>query len=105
MAVADGAGRTDERLMRLDKDDNVLIATKPISSGERFLVEGREVCAERDVPAWFKVAAWDLRPGEVVLRLGTAIGRVTTTVSAGGIVHTHNMVSQRIATTIDREEH
>jgi hypothetical protein len=88
----------DPRLLRLRAGDNVLIATEPIPRGTEFVVDGRTVIADDDVPTGFKVAATNLTAGELAIRLGTPIGRTTRDIGVGEIVHTHNLASLYLRT-------
>ena len=85
----------DSRLLRLSPADNVLIVGRRIARGERYRVNDVEVAAEVDLAVGSKVAASDLEPGDVVLRLGVPIGEVTEATHEGAWVHSHNLVSRR----------
>jgi (2R)-sulfolactate sulfo-lyase subunit alpha len=89
---------TDARLLRLGADDNVLIAARPLRVGESFVLGGITCRVDRELGAGFKVAAHDLRPGDVVLRLGMPIGEITAPVARGGLVHVHNLRSRYMRT-------
>ncbi len=96
-------GVTDRRLLRLGAGDNVLIVTAPIGAGEQLLIDG-VVCGPRQaVATGFKLAARDLAPGEVAVRLGFPIGEITAPVARGELVHVHNLKS-RYLRTHDRGE-
>ena len=92
------SGATDPRLLLLAKGDNVLITTTSIRAGEALLVDGRKVELEADVALGFKVAADDLAQGTVAIRFGMPIGRTTTDVARGEVVHTHNLESLYLRT-------
>lgn len=85
-------------LLRLKTGDDVLIATRPVPQGERMLVGGDEVVAQQSIATGFKVAGRDLSVGELVLRLGMPIGRVTAAINRGEVVHVHNLESQYLRT-------
>ena len=87
------SGATDPRLLQLAEGDNVLITTMSIPAGEELLVDGHAVELASAVSLGFKVAATDLEEGTVAVRFGMPIGRTTTAVSRGDVVHTHNLES------------
>ncbi len=89
---------TDTRLLLLADGDNVLITTTSIRAGEELLVDGHAVELMTDLALGFKVAATDLPEGTTAIRLGTPIGRTTTDVSCGEVVHTHNLESLYLRT-------
>ena len=87
------AGASDPRLLRLAEGDNVLIATATIAAGTAFLVDHEVVHSPVPIPLGFKVAAQDLPEGTVAVRYGMPIGRTTSAVRRGEMVHTHNLES------------
>lgn len=84
--------------MLLAEGDNVLITTTSIRAGESLLVDGQAVELSSDVALGFKIAATDLPEGTTAVRLGTPIGRSTTDITRGEIVHTHNLESLYLRT-------
>jgi altronate dehydratase small subunit len=91
-------GDTDPRLLLLAEGDNVLITTTSIRAGELLLVDGHRVALEADVALGFKIAAHDLAEGTTAIRLGTPIGRATTDIARGEVIHTHNLESLYLRT-------
>ena len=89
---------TDPRLLLLADGDNVLITTTSIRAGEDLLVGGHAVKLETDVSLGFKLAADDLAEGTVAVRFGMPIGRTTTAVARGEVVHIHNLESLYLRT-------
>ncbi len=87
------AAASDPRLLRLAAGDNVLIATATIPADEAFRVEHEIVRSPVPIPLGFKVAAEDLAEGTVAVRYGMPIGRTTSAVGRGEMVHTHNLES------------
>jgi len=83
----------DGRLLRLAEGDNVLIVARSIRAGEALTVAGTQITVSAALPIGFKVAATDLQPGDVAIRLGMPIGRVTQAIRRGELVHTHNLAS------------
>lgn len=61
-----------------------------LDSGDRF-----EIAARDAVPLGHKIALRDLAEQENVLEYGVPIGRTRAPVTAGELVHTHNLRSAR----------
>jgi hypothetical protein len=93
-----GGGATDSRLLRLADGDNVLIASAFLPAGEELIVDGVRCRLDLEAGTGFKVAACDLAPGDVVLRLGIPIGEITAPVACGALVHVHNLKSRYLRT-------
>lgn len=89
---------TDPRLLRLAESDNVLIVIGAIGGGETIAIGGTPVTTDCDLAVGFKVAAADLAVGDLAIRYGMPIGRVTAPVQSGALVHTHNLASRYIPT-------
>ena len=92
------SGVTDPRLLVLAEGDNVLITTTSIRAGEALMIDGQPVELGVDVALGFKLAATDLAEGTTAVRLGMPIGRATTDVARGEVVHTHNLESLYLRT-------
>ncbi len=88
-----GPPASEPRLLRLAEGDNVLIVTASIAEGQSFLVDGQLAEATTTVALGFKVAAADLEAGTVAIRFGMPIGKLTTAVRRGELIHTHNLES------------
>jgi hypothetical protein len=92
------------RLLRIHKDDNVLIVVTPIEPGDRDLIDGQEVVFKQNVAIGHKVAARDIKAGEKVYKCGVAIGSAKEMIPAGAHTHLHNLKSDYIATyTLDKD--
>ncbi|MFL6721611.1 MAG: UxaA family hydrolase, partial [Sphingomonas sp.] len=81
-------------LLHLDPRDDVAVALRALTRGERFEVAGRQIEVREDIPNGHKVALCDMPAGETVRKFGWAIGELTAAVVAGGHVHTHNLRTQ-----------
>jgi hypothetical protein len=84
-------------LILLHPDDNVLVLSAPVVTGQMLSIDGRPVAASADVAVGHKLARHDLAVGDKVLKYGAPIGSMTAPASAGGHVHMHNMKSDYIA--------
>ena len=92
------SGSTDPRLLLLADGDTVLFTTTSIRAGDALVVNGQAVELDTDVALGFKVAAEDLVEGATAIRLGMPIGRATTDIARGQVVHTHNLESLYLRT-------
>jgi hypothetical protein len=92
------------RLLRIHRDDNVLIVVTPIEPGDLDLIDGQEVVFTQNVAIGHKVAARDIKAGEKVYKCGVAIGSAKEMIPAGAHMHLHNLKSDYIATyTLDKD--
>jgi (2R)-sulfolactate sulfo-lyase subunit alpha len=98
---AEGKSR---KLLRIHRDDNVLIVVTPIKPGDRDLINGQEVVFTQDVAMGHKVAARSIKSGEKVYKCGVPIGSAKEDIPAGSHIHLHNLKSDYIATyTLDKD--
>ena len=96
-ARADNTSRTsDRRLLLLAPPDNVAVAAVTIEPGACLCVGNLEITAVDRIGRGHKIALHGLRPGEKVIKFGTAIGSTTRDVAPGEHVHTHNLQSDYI---------
>jgi (2R)-sulfolactate sulfo-lyase subunit alpha len=92
------------RLLRIHRDDNVLIVVRAIKAGDCDLVDGHKVLFTHDLAIGHKVAAREIKQGEKVYKCGVPIGSAKDTVPLGGHIHLHNLKSDYIATyTLDKD--
>ena len=77
--------------IRIHPDDNVAVAIRPLAPGERIEVADARVDTLDAVPAGHKVALRPLDVGDLVVKYGFPIGRITAPVSAGAWIHSHNL--------------
>jgi hypothetical protein len=84
-------------LILLHPDDNVLVLSAPVHTGQVLMVDGQPVTAQAEVGVGHKLARRDLAVGDKVLKYGAPIGSITAPVAAGGHVHLQNMKSDYIA--------
>jgi altronate hydrolase len=78
-------------LLRLNPDDTVAVAARPLSAGTELVTGDVLVRLRADVPAGHKVALVDIDAGAQVRKYGQVIGVATTPIQAGEHVHTHNL--------------
>jgi altronate dehydratase small subunit len=93
---------TDPRLLRLDTNDNVAVATTTLEAGDSVMIDGQPVTLPDRVPTGHKLALVRIAAGEKVTKYGSPIGSATCDISPGDYVHTHNLKSDYLPTyTLD----
>jgi (2R)-sulfolactate sulfo-lyase subunit alpha len=91
------------KLLRIHRDDNVLIVVAPIRHGDRDIIDGHEVVFTQSIPIGHKVAVRDIEAGAKIFKCGVPIGSAKEMIPAGGHIHLHNLKSDYIATyTLDK---
>lgn len=85
------------KLLIMKKSDNVAIAIRPIEAGETVSDIKREVSvvATEKIPFGFKIAICEIIKDGVIYKYGEPIGKSIETISAGQLVHVHNIVGVR----------
>ena len=83
-------------LVRLDPEDNVAVATKPLKRGESVEIGGQTVVANTEIPAGHKMAVSGVQAGDSIVKYGQPIGLVTTAIRPGDHVHTHNLADHHL---------
>ena len=77
--------------IKINKDDNVAVALKPIAKGTTVNVAGTDVTTLEDIPQGHKFAIKPIKKGDAVIKYGFRIGYAQTDVEVGGWIHTHNL--------------
>jgi altronate dehydratase small subunit len=92
------------KLLRIHRDDNVLIVVAPVRAGDRDIIDGCQIEFTQNVAIGHKVAARDIQVGEKVYKCGVPIGSAKEPIPAGAHMHLHNLKSDYIATyTLDKD--
>lgn len=86
-------------LLLLHPDDNILVARRDISAGERVELEGESFVVPNAVELGHKLARRDIAANARVFKYGAPIGSMKTAVSRGEHVHMHNLRSDYIPST------
>ncbi len=81
--------------LRLNQDDNVIVAIDKLAPGTNIEGEGVTV-ASVIIPAGHKVAAAAIRKGEVIRKYGQVIGVATADIAPGEHVHVHNVACEAV---------
>ena len=74
--------------IKINKDDNVAVALKPIAKGTTVNVAGTDVTTLEDVPQGHKFAIKPIKKGDAVIKYGFRIGYAQADVEVGGWIHT-----------------
>lgn len=77
--------------IKINKDDNVAVALKPIAKGTTVVVAGTQVTMIEDIPQGHKFAIKPVKKGDAVIKYGFRIGFAQADVEVGGWIHTHNL--------------
>lgn len=77
--------------IKINKDDNVAVALKPIEKGTTVNVAGTEVTTIENIPQGHKFAIKPVKKGDAVIKYGFRIGYAQADVEVGGWIHTHNL--------------
>ena len=81
----------------IHESDNVVTVIKELNAGEQvvYYVGNEPVCIETTgVPAFHKVARWDIKEGEDLIKYGQIMAVATRDIKAGEHVHTQNVKSK-----------
>ena len=77
--------------IKINKDDNVAVALKPIAKGTTVNVAGTEVTTVEDIPQGHKFVIKEIKNGDPVIKYGFRIGFAQADIPVGAWVHTHNL--------------
>jgi D-threo-aldose 1-dehydrogenase len=86
------------QLIQLQLDDNVGVAIVALTPGDVICIGDLVVPVVTEIAAGHKMALRAIGAGDKVVRNGMAIGSATSAISAGELVHLHNLKSDYIAT-------
>ncbi|MFZ4763636.1 MAG: UxaA family hydrolase [Roseimicrobium sp.] len=77
--------------LRIHPADDLIVALRPLKAGSTLQIDGKTWTLREDIGAKHKFAARDFAQGEMAKMYGVTVGRTTQPVSAGALVHTHNL--------------
>ena len=81
--------KVDILTIRLNAEDNVIVAMCELDSGHR--IENEKLVTRDPIPGGHKVATAAIRKGDYVRKYGQIIGIASVDIQAGDHVHTHNV--------------
>lgn len=71
----------NEYAIRLEKEDNVIIARRELKKG--LVIEEEGVTLLEDIPAGYKIATRSLKKGEAIRKYNTVIGYASRDIQQG----------------------
>ena len=81
--------KVDVLSIRLNTEDNVVVAMRELDSGCR--IDTEKLVTKNPIPAGHKMATGAIRKGDYVRKYGQIIGVASIDIQAGDHVHTHNL--------------
>ncbi|MHB8772433.1 MAG: UxaA family hydrolase [Syntrophales bacterium] len=88
-----------KRALIMHPHDNVATAVEEIGAGETVEVPSAgnvlTLIAAETIPFGFKLALREIPQGEIIRKYGDTIGRATTVIAKGALVHIHNLEGTR----------
>lgn len=84
---------TDSRVIHLHPSDNVAVSLSDLNPGDVIVVEDVSIPLMDPVPFGHKFSLSPLSAGDAVYKYGLPIGIMTAPVSAGCLIHVHNLKS------------
>src|SRR5437016_14500416 len=100
-----GPGKMQNKVLKLDSKDNVLIALADLRRGERLSVGSQSYQLESDVPAKHKFAIEDLANGAGIIMYGVLVGKAVEPIRRGELLTTRNIHHQAAAFQEKTEEY
>lgn len=77
--------------IKIHERDNVAVVIDKVSKGEAVKAGSFSVTALDDIDQGHKIALYDIKQGENVIKYGFPIGHATIPIKAGQWVHSHNL--------------
>ena len=78
-------------IIKIDTKDNVVVALKDFSQGETIAIEEKEIVVKEPINRGHKIAIYDIKKNEDVIKYGFPIGHAIVDIIEGQLVHTHNI--------------
>src|ERR1700694_3522571 len=82
------------KVLKLDSKDNVLIALADLRRGEQISFDSQSYTLESDVPAKHKFATENLAIGANIVMYGVLVGKAVAPIQRGGLLTTRNIHPQ-----------
>ncbi len=83
-----------QKLIRIQKEDNVVVALVDLAQGDKLQFEGEELVVLSHTKAKHKIALVDLQPDDKIYMYGVLVGKAVTTIDRGGLLTTENVKHQ-----------
>jgi altronate hydrolase len=100
-----GLDEMQNKVLKLDSKDNVLIALTDLRRGEQISFDSQSYILESDIPAKHKFATEDLAAGASVIMYGVLVGQAMEPIRRGGLLTTRNIHHQAAAFQEKTEEY
>ncbi|MGI6732688.1 MAG: UxaA family hydrolase [Anaerovoracaceae bacterium] len=79
------------KIIKINERDNVVVALKDLSKNETVEINGYGIVVLEDVKQGHKIAIQDIQAGAEVIKYGFPIGKATSFIQSGSLVHVHNI--------------
>ncbi len=83
------------KVLKIDKKDNVVTCTEALKEGDVIDVEGEKIIVKENIDIFHKIAIEDIKKDEICYKYGEIIGDALEDISKGEHVHVHNIESTR----------
>lgn len=100
-----GSGVMQNKVLKLDSKDNVLIALAGLHRGEQISFDSQSYTLESDVPAKHKFATEDFATGASIIMYGVLVGKAFAPIRRGELLTTRNIHHQAAAFQEKTEEY
>lgn len=80
-----------QEIIKINENDNVAVALRPIAKGTSLDVAGAKVVTVEDIPQGHKFALRPIKEGEPVIKYGFRIGFAKQDIETGAWIHVHNV--------------
>ena len=94
-----------KKLLRIHKNDNVVIVVTSIHAGDHEIIDGNDITFTQEIGIGHKVAARQIKAGEKVYKCGVSIGSAKEDIPVGTHIHLHNLKSDYISTYTRDSDH
>ena len=81
----------ETKYLKINSADNVAVAITALPAGEKFIVDGKEIILNEDIPAGHKFALKDFAEGENVIKYGYPIGHARKAQKQGDWMNENNI--------------
>lgn len=89
---------SDSRILILDPQDNIGVATRELAAGTRVQIGNRAIELLDSIDIGHKFALHAIEQGTKIIKYQAPIGHASRDIRAGEYVHTHNMASDYLPT-------
>lgn len=83
------------KVLKIDKKDNVVTCTQTLKKGDLIEVDGENIVLKEDIDIFHKIAIKDIKKNDICYKYGEVIGRALENIDKGEHVHVHNIESTR----------